>query len=74
MLFSKYMPLDVVSINNRKITPIAEISGFVVGSDYILFDFSVVAFIVDENNEKYYVNISLSENRLIKLKDNTLFN
>lgn len=73
MDFSKYVELDEITLNTRHLVPIARMSGFYVDDTYLFCEYTVVAFVIYENDSIYYENVLLSEDDFESLKNNSLY-
>ena len=73
MDFSKYIELDEITLNTRNLVPIARMSGFYVEDTYLFCEYTVVAFVIYENDSIYYENVLLSEDDFESLKNNSLY-
>ena len=72
MDFSKYVELDEIVVENRRLVPIARISGYGLGDSYLFLEYVVVAFKITEGDLTYYENILLSQDDFELLKDDSL--
>lgn len=73
MDFSKYLELDKINLENRQLVPIARISGVYVEDMCLFCEYTVVAFVIYEDDLIYYENVSLSEDDFESLKDISLY-
>ncbi|RAP54125.1 MAG: hypothetical protein BZ137_03970 [Methanosphaera sp. rholeuAM130] len=73
MDFSKYVELDTIVLENRRLVPIARISGYGLEESYLFLEYTVVAFIITEGDLTYYENIMLSQEDYELLKDDLLY-
>ena len=64
----RYIKLDSIKAGYRTIIPIAHLDVLSSNNIFYFIDYDVVAFIIKEDDEIYYKNISLSENEFHNLK------
>ncbi|OED30074.1 hypothetical protein [Methanosphaera sp. WGK6] len=69
MIKNKLYVLKPITLENRLIYPIVELSVFTLENLFFNIDFTVVALKIRENDEIYYKNISMSKNDFKKIKN-----
>lgn len=67
-MISKKFELDSISIDGRKIIPIALLEIYALNKDFFSFNFKVVAFKIIEKDLIYFINVSLSEKEFKNIK------